>query len=150
MKTIEKTAAVTTERGTVINYTVTATRGYDEVVESVWADQYVDVRAKKITNETSITAIVNGKSYKGWLSTLVPESLKKQGVHALLCNTLGVSKAVHDAIKVTVDAAISEAETDAGWQEYKAEEEQAMKEEMEYYRHKKAVENMMTLNGSSY
>ncbi len=150
MKTIEKTAAVTTERGTVINFTVTATRGVVEYDESVWADQPIQVRAKKITNETLITAIVNGKSYKGWLSTLVPEALKKQGVHALLCGTLGVSKAVYEEIKMAVDAAISEAETDGDWMQYKkaeAEEEQAM---MEYERRKKAVEDMMTLNGSSY
>lgn len=150
MTTIEKTAAVTTERGTVINLTVTATRGYDEAVEKVWADQYVNVKAKKVANDTSITATVNGKSYKGWLSTLVPASLREQGVHALLCNTFGISKQVHDAIKEIVDAAISEAESDAGWIEYKAEEEQAMNDEMEYYRHKKAVENMMTLNGRTY
>lgn len=145
MKKITKTSTVKTERGTVINYTVTATRGYDEGAQSVWADQPIQVKAKKVTNETSITAVVNGKSYKGWLSTQVPEALKKQGVHALLCNKLGVSKAVYEAIKATVDAAISEAETDAGWMQYKkaeAEEEQAM---MEYDRRKKAVEDMMNI-----
>lgn len=145
MKTIEKTAAVTTERGTVINYTVTATRGLHEVVESVWADQYVDVRTNQPINETVITAVVNGKEYKGWLSTVVPAGLKRQGVHALLCNALGVSKAVYEAIKATVDAAIREAETDAGWMEHKALEEQAMKAEMEYERRKKAVEDMMNI-----
>jgi hypothetical protein len=173
MKTIKKQITVTTERGTEVNMTVTAVRGYEEITEKVWVDEYVECKSKKEINETTIESVVNGVTYKGGLYTIIPEKYKSQGVHAILADKIGVSKAVYESLnavgvhailadKIGVSKAVyeslnaviasakAEAETDADWIAYKEMKKRALEEEEAYYKHAKNVEDMMTLNGKTY
>jgi len=144
MKTITKTTTVTTERGTILNMTVIAKRGWEEATEPVWVDESVSFTSKKEVNETTIVLEANGQEFTGSFSTFVPDKYKKQGVYALFANKIGLSKNVYDSLIAVVNDAIKEAETDENWIEYQALKAQSLKAEEEYQRHHRAVENMMS------
>ena len=144
MKTITKTLTVTTEKGTVLNMTVVAVRGYEEVTQPVWVDETVERTSKCCVNNTTITIMVSGQKYEGSFSTFVPEKYKKQGVYALFASKIGLSRSVYDALIAVVNDAIKEAETDENWIEFQNLRAQSLKAEEEYQRHHRAVEKMMT------
>jgi hypothetical protein len=144
MKAITKTTTVTTEKGTVLNMTVVAERGYEETTQPVWVDESVESTSKKEINNTTITIMVSGQKYEGSFSTFVPEKYKKQGVYALFASKIGLSKNVYDSLIAVVNDAIKEAETDENWTEFQTLRAQSLKAEEEYYRHHRAVENMMS------
>jgi hypothetical protein len=144
MKAITRTTKVVTERGTVLNLTVTAKRGYEEVTQPVWVDESVESTSKKEINNTTITIMVSGQKYEGSFSTFVPEKYKKQGVYALFASKIGVSRSVYDALIAVVNDAIKEAETDENWIEFQTLRAQSLKAEEEYQRHHRAVEKMMS------
>lgn len=144
MKEINKTTKVVTERGTVLNLTVTAKRGWEEATEPVWVDESVSFTSKKEVNETTIVLEANGQKYEGSFSTFVPEKYKKQGVYALFASKIGLSRSVYDALIAVVNDAIKEAETDENWIEFQNLRAQSLKAEEEYQRHHRAVEKMMS------
>lgn len=153
MKTVVKTATATTERGTVINLRVTVTRGWEKVIEHLYNDGWESaVEKMKVTEKTDVVSVVNGNSYKGDFETgiFVPGDYKKQGVFAILGNKIGVSERVFNELSPVIESAITEAETDETWMAYVSRKAQAEKEEEEYYKHLKGVENMMTLKGRTY
>jgi hypothetical protein len=144
MKEINKTTKVVTERGTVLNLTVTAKRGWEEATEPVWVDESINRTSKKEINETTIVLEANGQEFTGSFSTFVPDKYKKQGVYALFASKIGVSRSVYDALIAVVNDAIKEAETDENWKEFQTLRAQSLKAEEEYQRHHRAVEKMMT------
>jgi hypothetical protein len=144
MKTITKTTTVTTERGTVLNMTVVAVRGYEEVTQPVWVDETVERTSRQEISKTTISILVSGQNYEGSFSTFVPVQYKKQGVYALFANKIGLSRSVYDSLIAVVNDAIKEAETDENWIEYQALKAQSLKAEEEYQRHHRAVEKMMS------
>lgn len=144
MRTITRTTKVTTERGTVLNMTVVAKRGWEEVTQPVWVDEYINRTSKKEINETTTIIMVSGQKYEGSFSTFVPDQYKRQGVYALFANKIGLSKNVYDSLIAVVNDAIKEAETDENWIEYQALRAQSLKAEEEYQRHHRTVENMMS------
>ncbi len=145
MKTVTKTTTVTTEKGTVLNMTVTAKRGWEEATEHLYNDgNESDVKVMKEINETTTIIMVSGQKYEGSFSTFVPEKYKKQGVYALFASKIGLSKNVYDSLIAVVNDAIKEAETDENWTEFQTLRAQSLKAEEEYYRHHRAVENMMS------
>jgi hypothetical protein len=144
MKAITKTTTVTTEKGTVLNMTVVAERGYEETTQPVWVDESVESTSKKEINNTTITIMVSGQKYEGSFSTFVPEKYKKQGVYALFASKIGLSKNVYDSLIAVVNDAIKEAETDGNWKEFQTLRAQSLKAEEEYQRHHRAVEKMMS------
>jgi hypothetical protein len=144
MKEINKTTKVVTERGTVLNLTVTAKRGWEEATEPVWVDESINRTSKKEINETTIVLEANGQEFTGSFSTFVPDKYKKQGVYALFASKIGVSRSVYDALIAVVNDAIKEAETDENWKEFQTLRAQSLKAEEEYQRHHRAVENMMS------
>jgi hypothetical protein len=144
MKEINKTTKVVTERGTVLNLTVTAKRGWEEVNQPVWVDETVERTSRQEINETTTIIMVSGQKYEGSFSTFVPDKYKKQGVYALFASKIGVSRSVYDALIAVVNDAIKEAETDENWIELQTLRAQSLKAEEEYQRHHRAVEKMMT------
>lgn len=153
MTTIIKTATATTEKGTLLTMTVTATRGWEKVNETVYSDGWnTEVEAMKETNETTIKIEAQGRTFTGHFNSgmFIPADYKKQGVFATFSfngGTIGLSERVYNELYSAVEAARKEAETDESWIKLQAKKAQAAAEEAEYDRHVKAVENMMTLNG---
>ena len=152
MKTSTKQTTVTTERGTVLNFTVVAERGYESVTEKVWVDEYVERETIKEINKTTATIEVNGKKYEGYFTTSMPQSVLKGCYGAFLAGSqpIGLSKKIYNELTSIVEEAKKEAETDENWMALQAKKEQARKEEEEYYKHNKAVNAMMTMNGKTY
>jgi len=153
MKTIEKKATTTTEKGTVINMTVKVTRGWEKVTEHLYNDGWEsDVEKMKEFNETTIVCEVRGQKYRGEFFTgmFVPTEYKRKGVYAIFANKIGMSERVYNELNTVIEAAIAEAETDESWIRLLAAREKARKEEEEYDEHVRGVENMMTLNGKTY
>lgn len=151
MKTIIRTSTVTTEKGTQLNLTVTASRGYEEVTEKVWIDEYVERTSKKEINETIISIKVNDQIYTDTFRVLRSDEAKKYNnqIYAAF-GKIGISETIYNQFCNIVAEAKAEAETDVNWIEFQIKKAQALKEEKEYYNHVKAVYNMMTLNGKSY
>lgn len=153
MKTIVKQTTATTEKGTSLNLTVTVKRGWEKVTEHLYNDGWEsDVEKMKEIKETIIIIEANGQKFTGDFSTgmFVPAEYKKQGVFAIFANKLGLSEKVYGELNSVCEEAKKEAETDENWIALQAKKEQSRKEEEEYYKHRKAVENMMTLNGKTY
>jgi hypothetical protein len=144
MKTITKTTTVTTERGTILNMTVIAKRGWEEATEPVWVDETVERTSRQEISKTTISILVSGQNYEGSFSTFVPDKYKKQGVYALFASKIGLSKKVYDSLIAVVNDAIKEAETDENWIEFQTLRAQSLKAEEEYQRHHRAVEKMMS------
>lgn len=144
MKAITKTTTVTTEKGTVLNMTVIAKRGWEEATEPVWVDESINRTSKKEINNTTITIMVSGQKYEGSFSTFVPNEYKSKGVYAIFAGKIGLSERVYNELNTAREEAIAEAETDENWIEYQALKAQSLKAEEEYQRHHRAVENMMT------
>lgn len=153
MTTITKTTAATTEKGTVLNLTVTVKRGWEKVTEHLYNDGWEsDIEKMRETNETTVVIEAKGVEYKGGFrtGTSVPLEYKKQGVFAIFANKLGLSEEVYNNLNSVCEEAKKEAETDEGWIALQAKKAQSIKDEEEYNRHYNAVENMMTLNGKTY
>lgn len=153
MKTTVKTASATTEKGTVLNLTVTAKRGWEEVAEHLYNDgDESDVKVMKEINETTIVLEANGQEFTGSFTTgmFVPDEYKSKGVYAIFAEKIGLSERVYNELNAAREEAIAEAETDENWIAYQAKKAQAMKDGEEYERHCKDIENAMTLNGRTY
>ena len=152
MKTTERTTTATTETGLVMNLTVTAERGYEDVTEKVWIDEYVEVTAKKEINKTIATIEVKGQKITGEFRLLMPDEIAHYGnnLYASFAGKIGVTKVIYDHFSGIIKEAKKEAETDENWIALQAKKVQALKEEMEYDAHVNAVENMMTLKGKTY
>lgn len=153
MTTITKTTAATTEKGTVLNLTVTAKRGWEKVTEHLYNDGWEsDIEKMKETNETTVVIEAKGVEYAGCFITgmFVPAEYKRQGVFAIFANKLGLSEKVYNELNSVCEEAKREAETDENWIALQAKKAQSIKEEEEYNRHYNAVNNMMTLNGKTY
>jgi len=153
MKNITKSATITTERGTVVNMTVNASRGFAIVEEEVYNDGWNStVKSNQVTEKTEIVLVINGKSYKGSFTTDMPASVLKgcYGVFLAGSQPIGLSKEKYNDLTAVVAEARKEAETDQSWIDYRAKVAQSEKEAREYDAHVKAVNNMMTLNGRTY
>lgn len=153
MKNITKSATITTERGTVVNMTVNAIRGFAVVEEEVYNDGWNStVKSNQVTEKTEIVLVINGKNYKGSFTTNMPASVLKgcYGVFLAGNQPIGLSKEKYNELTAIVSEARKEAETDQSWIDYSERKAKAEKEEREYYAHAKAVDNMMTLNGRTY
>ena len=152
MKTITRTSTATTEGGNQLNLTVIAIRGYEEVTEKVWIDEYVDQTIKKEINEISVSIEVKGQVFSGSFRVLESDEVKKYNnqLYASFAGKLGVSEIVYNQFTKVISEAKAEAETDENWITLQAKKAQEMKDEKEYYDHVKTVENMMTLNGRTY
>jgi len=148
MKTIVKQTTATTEKGTVLNLTVTVKRGWEKVIEHQYNDGWEsDIEKMKEIKETTTLIEANGQKFIGMF---VPADYKKQGVFAIFANKIGLSEKVYNELNTVCEEAKKEAETDENWIALQVKKEQSRKEEDEYYRHHNAVENMMTLNGKTY
>ena len=152
MKTITRTSTATTEKGNQMTLTVTASKGYEEVTEKVWIDEYVERTTKKEINETNISIEVKGQVFCGDFRILTSDEMKKYNnqLYASFAGKIGLSEVIYNQFVNVVKEAKAEAETDENWIVLQAKKAQALKEEEEYYNHAKAVENMMTLNGRTY
>jgi hypothetical protein len=152
MKTITRTSTATTEKGNQMTLTVTASKGYEEVTEKVWIDEYVERTTKKEINETNISIEVKGQVFCGDFRILTSDEMKKYNnqLYASFAGKLGISEIIFNQFQKVIAEAKAEAETDENWIEYQKLRAKANKEEEEYYNHVKAVENMMTLNGRTY
>lgn len=144
MKTITRTTTAVTEKGTVLNMTVVAKRGWEEATEPVWVDESVSFTSKKEVNETTIVLEANGQKYEGSFSTFVPDKYKSKGVYAIFAGKIGLSERVYNELNAAREEAIAEAETDENWIEFQTLRAQSLKAEEEYQRHHRAVEKMMS------
>ena len=152
MKTITRKSTAITETGKQFNLTVTVSKGYEEVTEKVWIDEYVERTSKKEINETTVSIEFNGQVFRGSFRILSQDEVKHYNnqLHASFAGKLGISEIIFNQFQKVIAEAKAEAETDEGWIEYQKLRAKANKEEEEYYNHVKAVENMMTLNGRTY
>jgi len=157
MKTIEKRLTLVTERGTKMDITIVVTRGYEEKRETINDDGY---EFEKIFNrpihENDITIqLSNGMTLKRcclYDGKFVPTELQKQNIHHCIkssSHTIGISEKIYNEIHTAEKQAIEEAETDENWQKYIELKNKKEKENEEYYKHVKNIENKMTLNGHS-
>ena len=150
MKTITKKATITTERGTMVNMTVTATRGFQIVDEELFNDgQNSIVKKGQITKKTEVTLTVSGKDYEGSFIILPAQMQTEKGCYGTFAN-IALSKIKYDELTAIVDEAKKEAETDQSWIDYSIRKAKADKNENEYYENRKKIENMMTLNGRTW
>jgi len=150
MKTITKQTTITTERGTVVNMTTTASRGFEMVKRISYCDgDNVEIVKGEVTNDNTTILTINGKDYNGYFSVLNARMSSEKGCYAIFGN-VGLSERSYNLLMAVVNEAKLEAETDQSWIEYKERKAKAEKEEGEYYANKKAVENAMTLNGRTY
>ncbi len=144
MKTITKTTTVTTENGTVLNMTVVAVRGYEEVTQPVWVDETVERTSRQEINETTTIILVSGQKYEGSFSTFVPDAYKSKGVYAIFAGKIGLSERVYNELNAAREEAIAEAETDENWIVFQTLRAQSLKAEEDYQRQHRAVEKMMS------
>ncbi len=153
MKTTTNTTTITTEKGTVVKMITIAIRGFKMVKEISFCDgDNVEIEKGKETNENTTILTINGKDYKGYFTTNMPADVLKGCFGCFLAGNqpIGLSKVKYNELVDLVNSTKKEAETDETWIALQAREAQARKEEEEYYKHVKAVENMMTLNGKTY
>jgi hypothetical protein len=153
MKTATTTVTVTTERGTVVKMTTSVTRGFDMVDENLFNDGWNSIVKKaKVTEKTETTLTINGKDYKGYFTTNMPSDVLKGCFGCFLAGSqpIGLSQVKYNELIAVVESTKNEAETDQGWIDYAERKALAEKEEIEYHKNKKAVGNMMTLNGHTY
>jgi len=151
MKTITKTATITTEKGTVVNMKVTASRGFEMVNEELFNDGWNStVKKGQVTEKTEIILTINKVDYKGQLDILPAKLQLDKGCYATFAGKIGLSKTKYDELNSIVIAAEKEAESDQSWIDYMERKAKAEKEEAEYYRNYRKVENAMTLNGHTY
>lgn len=147
MKAITKKATITTERGTVVNMTATVTRGVEMVNEELFNDGWnLTVEKAQVTEKTEVVLNINGKDYKGFFTTCMPAHVLKGCFGCFLAGTqpIGFSQVKYNDLTSVVAAAKNEAETDQSWINYCAREAAAEKAEIEYYAHKKRVEDAMS------
>jgi len=153
MKTITKTATVTTERGTVVNMTTTTTRGFEMVNEELFNDGYNStVKKAQVTEKTETILTIKGVEYNGYFSVLSAREQKEKGVYCIFYakQNCGFSQVVYDILNTAIAGAKAEAETDQSWIDYRVRLAVAEAEEIEYYKNYNKVSNAMTLNGHSY
>lgn len=158
MKTITKQTTVTTERGTVLNMTVTAKRGWEKTKEVSYCDgDNVEVESMKKVKETIVSFEISGVQYNGQFGAtgnFVPVDLKKQGVYALFSTSKGgqiaMSERVYNELNAVIESAIKESETDENWLKYQKQIEESLKQNREYEQAQIEIDNMMTLNGKTY
>lgn len=146
MKT-SRTHTAITERGTVINMTVTCERDYIQVNETSFCDgDNVEITRGKEIKTNKIVLTINGKEYEGYFgSEQFSESIKKgcYGVFLAGNQPIGLSEAKYKELTAIVDEAKKEAETDANWMAYKAKCAENIKCQKEYDQHVKNVNKMM-------
>lgn len=153
MKTITKTTTATTEKGTVLNLTVTVNRGYEDVTKKVWIDEYVEQTRKEEINETNMVISAAGRNIRGSFSTFIGQDLRAKGCYGMFHGdgvVIGLSEKVYNELYSVVRQAIAEAETDENWQQLMAMRAKAEAAEEEYKKHVESVDKMMTLNGRTY
>ena len=153
MKTITKKTTVTTERGTVINFKVTETRGYEKRESVSYCDgDNVSVSKMEVIDKTIMVAEINGTSYCGdfWVGMFLPDVYKKQGVFCVFAEKVGISETTYNKLKEVCDQAKQEAEADEDYQAYIAKRSAALAAEAQHEKDYKAIENAMTLNGRTY
>ena len=153
MKTTTNTTTITTEKGTVVKMTTTAIRGFEMVKETSFCDgNNVEIEKGKETNENITVLTINGKDYKGYFTTNMPADVLKGCFGCFLAGRqpIGLSKSKYNELIDLVNLTKKEAETDETWIALQAKKAQSLKEEEEYYKNRKAVENAMTLNGKTY
>jgi hypothetical protein len=155
MKTIEKIAKATTQRGTVINITCTSERGFEMRKEVSFCDgDNVEINKGFETKKDNVNLIFADKNLNGHITTNRPSPTMPVFFGYFMANdnktVLPLDKEVYETIENCKKEAISEAETDESYTAQQLKKAIARKEEEEYYKNKKAVENMMTLNGKTY
>jgi hypothetical protein len=151
MKVITRTTTVTTEKGTVVNMTVTATRGYELVDYTTSLDGWVcEGKKMEVINKTKINIAFNDQKIEGQFSILPTHVQKEKGIYGVFASKIGLSETKYNELKSVVNAAIAEAETDENWMKYQTKKAQSQKEEEEYQANVKMIDNAMTLNGRSY
>jgi len=142
MKTITKQTTVTTERGTVIEMTVTAVRGFEMVKEVAFCDgDNIEITKGKKTNETNIVLLINGKEYQGFLTDNWSPVNKIAFVAGKAI--IPLSKQNYDELMSVIIDAKEEAETDNTWIAKIDKEAKNVKIEQEYEAHVKALDKMM-------
>jgi hypothetical protein len=146
MKTTTNTTTITTERCTVVKMTTTSIRSFDLVKEISFCDgDNVEIEIGKETIEDTTVLTINGKDYKGYFTTKMTANELKgcYGVFLAGRQPIGLSQVKYNELIDLVNATKKEAETDESWMKFKARELKAIKEEIEYDNHVKAVEEMM-------
>ena len=150
MKTITKKATITTERGTMVNMTVIATRGFQIVDEELFNDgQNSIVKKGRVTEKTEVTLTVNGKDYQGSFIILPAQMQAEKGCYGTFAN-IALSRIKYNELTAIVAEAKKQAETDQSWINYSERKAKAEKKETEYRENYKKIENMMTLNGRTW
>jgi hypothetical protein len=151
MKTSTNTTTIITERGTEVKMTTTSKRGFEMVKEVSFCDgDNVEIEKGKETNENVTILTINGKDYKGYARILPSQIQKEKGCYAIFSDRVGLSQRTYDILSDLVLATSVDAETDQSWIDYSDCKAKAEKEEIEYYKNYKRVENAMTLNGKTY
>jgi len=148
MKTITNTITITTERGTVVDMTVTALRGYEIVKEVSFCDGHnVEIEKGKEVDETTIVLVINGKDYEGYFTTnMTANELKGcYGVFLAGSQPVGLSQVKYNELTDVVNATKKEAETDETWIDYKIKEAENIKMNQYYDAHVAEVEKMMSM-----
>ena len=150
MKTITKKATITTERGTIVNMTVVATRGFEIVDEELFNDgQKSIVKKDQVINKTEVTLTINGKDYEDSFIILPTKMQAENDCYGTFANN-GFSQVKYNELTAIVAEAKKEAETDQSWIDYSERKAKAEKKETEYRENYKKIENMMTLNGRTW
>jgi len=150
MKTITKKATITTERGTVVNMTVVATRGFEIVDEELFNDgQNSIVKKGQVIKKTEVTLTIDGKDYEGSFIILPAKMQAENDCYGTFANN-GFSQVKYNELTAIVAEAKKEAETDQSWIDYSERKAKAEKKETEYRENYKKIENMMTLNGRTW
>ena len=148
MKTATKTATATTSRGTVINITATATRGFEMRDEVSFCDgDNVPVKVGHKTNDTDVTLEFAGKKLTGSISTRKPSPSTPDFFGYFLADdnktVMPFDEGVYNVMLNCKNGAVKEAETDGSWIAQMAKEAENIKMNIEYDAHVEAVENMM-------
>ena len=147
MKTSTRTAAITTERGTVVNMTVTATRGFEIVNEVSFCDgDNINITRGQKTEKTETVLAINGKNYAGYFTTNMQKSDLKGCFGCFLAGNqpIGLSEAKYNELIAVVAEARKEAETDQSWIDYSERKAKADQASRQYDRHVAEMKKAMS------
>ncbi len=139
--------------GAKVQIKVTVTRNVIRS-ERVNADgDVMECRCYKLSESQEVVAYMDGKeidrAYMGQINERA-RSAKFPELVAAINAKVGLTQERLDLCKAAIADATAEAESDPEVVEYRKAQAEGRKQAEEYERHHKAVEDMMTLNGTTY
>ena len=145
MKTITRNIETVSPKGNKRNFTVVATRGWEDVTKHDSEDG-IDLSTKQVVNTTTVTFALQGKTVKSaaWdIITKVPAKYAQLGVVAILGKKVALYADDYKALTNAINEAKAEAETDESWMAYEAARKEAAESEAKYAEHVEMMNKAM-------